>query len=167
MSFEIENTQNPSLETPIPVSGPFSGSSPGLAGNGSSPETTPDEADTGSRKASERQLAANRANAQLSTGPRSEAGKQRVSQNARRYGICLLGLAEARTLNQEPGDALRLYHELIAPYEPGPALLAMHFQDLARLHLELEAGGGEKAFGFQRSTSNFAGALSALQFVVF
>ena len=36
---------------------------------------------------SERQLAANRANAQASTGPRSFAGKQKSSQNARRHGV--------------------------------------------------------------------------------
>ena len=33
------------------------------------------------------QLAANRANAQLSTGPTSAAGKQIVSQNAVKHGL--------------------------------------------------------------------------------
>jgi len=37
--------------------------------------------------ASEKQLAANRANAQKSTGPRSEAGKRRSSLNAVRHGL--------------------------------------------------------------------------------
>jgi hypothetical protein len=36
---------------------------------------------------SEKQLAANRANAQLSTGPRSEEGKRRSSLNARRHNL--------------------------------------------------------------------------------
>jgi hypothetical protein len=36
---------------------------------------------------SERKLAANRANAQRSTGPRSVAGKSRVSANARQHGL--------------------------------------------------------------------------------
>ena len=36
---------------------------------------------------SERQLAANRANAQRSTGPTSEDGRKRSSQNALRHGI--------------------------------------------------------------------------------
>jgi hypothetical protein len=37
--------------------------------------------------ATERQLAANRRNANKSTGPRSSAGKRRASQNARRHGF--------------------------------------------------------------------------------
>src|SRR5438067_2042428 len=36
---------------------------------------------------SERQRAANRANAQKSTGPKSRAGKRRASQNAYRHGL--------------------------------------------------------------------------------
>ena len=66
-------------------------------------------------------------------------GKLRSSQNARKPLERLLGLPEARTLRHEPGAALKLYRELIAPYEPAAALLARHFQDLARLYLELEA----------------------------
>jgi hypothetical protein len=37
--------------------------------------------------ASDRQIAANRRNAQMSTGPRSEAGKKRASRNAYRHGL--------------------------------------------------------------------------------
>ena len=37
--------------------------------------------------ASERQIAANRANAALSTGPKSAAGKQRSSRNALKHGL--------------------------------------------------------------------------------
>ena len=37
--------------------------------------------------ATERQLAANRRNAQKSTGPRSSEGKRRASQNSRRHGF--------------------------------------------------------------------------------
>jgi hypothetical protein len=96
------------------------------------------------RRISRRKAAANRANAAKSTGPRTEAGKRRARLNGFEHqpanrSVRLLGLAEARTLRQEPGAAERLYQELIAPYEPAPALLKMHFQDLARLHLELEA----------------------------
>ncbi|HEY6292509.1 MAG TPA: hypothetical protein VI455_13255 [Terriglobia bacterium] len=83
--------------------------------------------------------AASRANGRKSRGPVTDAGKQRASQNARKLPIRLLGLAEAKTLNQELASAEVLYRELIAPYEPAPPLLAMHFQDLARLRLELEA----------------------------
>ncbi|HZS54236.1 MAG TPA: hypothetical protein VFA65_07515 [Bryobacteraceae bacterium] len=37
---------------------------------------------------SQRQLAANRANAQKSTGPRTDAGKEKVAQNALKHGLC-------------------------------------------------------------------------------
>ena len=84
-------------------------------------------------------IAANRANARRSTGPRTAEGKQRVGLNFLDRSVRLLGVAEFRTLNQEPNAAGRLYRRLIAPYEPAPALLALHFQDLARLELELQA----------------------------
>ncbi|HUI40608.1 MAG TPA: hypothetical protein VL523_01450, partial [Terriglobia bacterium] len=82
-------------------------------------------------------VAANHTNALKSTGPRSEEGKQRVSLNLRPAPARLLGLAEARNFIQDAGAAEKLYRDLLAPFEPAPALLAMHFQDLARLQLEL------------------------------
>lgn len=91
------------------------------------------------RPTSDRRRAASQANGRKSQGPVTVAGKARSSQNARKPGERLLGLTEARTLHHQPGAALRLYRKLIAPYQPAPALLAQHFQDLARLYLELEA----------------------------
>jgi hypothetical protein len=41
--------------------------------------------------ASEQQIAANRANARKSSGPRSSAGKSRASRNAYRHGLSLTG----------------------------------------------------------------------------
>jgi hypothetical protein len=87
-------------------------------------------------------LAARRANAGKSTGPRTGDGKLRAYQNlttATRHFDRLLGLPEATILGQEVGAAVHLYYDLIAPYEPAPPLLAMHFRDLARLQLELQA----------------------------
>ncbi len=93
-----------------------------------------------SSKISPRRAAANRANAQKSTGPRTDRGVERVAKNLPSAPLArLLGLAEARILKLEPGAAEQLYRKLIAPYEPAPALLALHFQDLARLQLELHA----------------------------
>jgi len=91
------------------------------------------------RATSERRRTASRANGRKSRGPVTAAGKQRVGQNARKLPVRLLGLTEAKVLNQEPGAAERLYRELIAPYEPAPPILALHFQDMARQRLELEA----------------------------
>jgi hypothetical protein len=41
----------------------------------------------GDGKPSQRKIEANRRNAQASTGPRTEAGKARVAQNARKHGL--------------------------------------------------------------------------------
>ena len=45
----------------------------------------------------EAQLTANQANAQLSTGPRTETGKSRASQNARRHGLTAAHLVIAES----------------------------------------------------------------------
>jgi hypothetical protein len=44
--------------------------------------------------ATEKQIAANRANAKLSTGPRTAAGKQKSSRNAYRHGLSRLDLSD-------------------------------------------------------------------------
>ena len=92
---------------------------------------------------------ARRANALQSTGPRTSGGKQRSLANLKRHFGRLVGVPEALALDQEPGAAVHLYHELIAPYEPAPALLAMHFRDLARLQLELQAWEGIRDAGMK------------------
>src|SRR5579863_4918418 len=66
------------------------------------------------------QIAANRANAQHSTGPRTDEGKLRASQNALRHGLC----AGAPLMNDEKGEdshqllaALREEHQPVGPTE--------------------------------------------------
>ena len=72
---------------------------------------------------SPRKAAANRADAQRSTGPRTERGLDQIVKNLPALPVArLLGLAEARTLKLEPGAAEALYRKLIAPYEPAPPL---------------------------------------------
>jgi hypothetical protein len=67
---------------------------------------------------------------------------ENLQTTQRQFGR-LPGGPEAIALKPEPGAAIHLYKELIAPYEPAPpALLSMHFRDLARLQLELEAWEG-------------------------
>ncbi len=73
---------------------------------------------------------------------RQEAAKHPVTGQMKRDYKRLMGFSEALTLDLEPGAAIHLYHELIAPYKQVPPLLAMHFRDLARLQLELQAWEG-------------------------
>jgi hypothetical protein len=60
---------------------------------------------------SERKVAANRANAKFSTGPKSVSGRRRSSQNARRHGLSAQTLAD-RNLSVE---AERLAGEIAGP----------------------------------------------------
>ncbi len=68
--------------------------------------------------ATEKQIAANRANAKRSTGPRTAAGKQNSSRNSRRHGLSQLkasdsasaalanAIAEALTAERATGEQL-------------------------------------------------------------
>jgi hypothetical protein len=123
----------------------------GLAGSGLAGSESAGSESAGSELAVRRpssssaaRVAASRANSRKSTGPRTAAGKRRSSQNALKGSSRrLLGAVEAKILGQPAGAAEELYRELIRPYEragePAPPMLAMHFHDLARLRLELEA----------------------------
>jgi hypothetical protein len=105
---------------------------------------------------SDKSLAARRTNALKSTGPRTDLGKLRVTANMRRNFRRLLGLPEAVFLDQEPGAAIHLYHELISPYAEVPPLLAMHFRELARLELELQAWEGIRDAEMEHRTEQTA-----------
>ncbi|MBV9038685.1 MAG: hypothetical protein JO182_29630, partial [Acidobacteriaceae bacterium] len=67
-------------------------------------DTTP-EVTTPETACSERRLAANRANAQLSTGPTSETGKAKSSLNAVKTGLC------GRTLVFADAEEAQAYRE--------------------------------------------------------
>lgn len=107
-------------------------------------------------------LTARRANALKSTGPRTELGKLRVTRNMRVTGDMrrnfrrLLGVPEAVFLDQEPGAAVHLYYDLISPYKKVPPLLKMHFRDLARLELELQAWEGIRDAELEHRTEQTA-----------
>jgi hypothetical protein len=58
-----------------------------------------------------RQIEANRANARLSTGPRTERGKARASRNARRHGLSVPVLADSRLAKQVEDLAHRIVEE--------------------------------------------------------
>ncbi len=65
---------------------------------------------------SDKQLAANRANAAQSTGPRSPEGKSRSAQNARKHGFTATTFAVVRL--EELDEVARLREDLIAVYQP-------------------------------------------------
>src|SRR5689334_2077142 len=65
---------------------------------------------------SEKQLAANRANARCGTGPRTAAGKARSAQNARKHGFTASTFAIVRL--EELDEVERLKEDLIAVYQP-------------------------------------------------
>ena len=58
--------------------------------------------------ASERQRAANRANARKSTGPKSAAGKYRASRNAFRHGLSVPLVADGAWATRVDGLALKI-----------------------------------------------------------
>jgi hypothetical protein len=65
---------------------------------------------------SEKQLAANRANAAQSTGPRTPEGKSRSCQNARTHGFTASTFAVVRL--EEFDEIARLKHDLLSVYQP-------------------------------------------------
>ncbi|MCK1722627.1 hypothetical protein [Bradyrhizobium sp. 141] len=80
--------------------------------------------------ATERQIAANRRNAQKSTGPRTAAGKRRAAGNAQRHG---LSIVTGSTADDEAVKSLAL---AILAGSSAPQLLEAAFS-AARAYLEL------------------------------
>jgi hypothetical protein len=64
----------------------------------------------------EKQLAANRANASKSTGPRTPEGKSRAAQNARRHGLCIGAISITRLEDHSELENLRA--DAVAAYLP-------------------------------------------------
>ncbi len=81
-----------------------------------------------------RALAARRANARKSTGPRTEAGKRRVALNALQGGGHLRRLAAGmRELGENPLEFRRLFADLLDSYQPATAAEALLVEDVATL----------------------------------
>jgi len=85
-------------------------------------------------------LAANRRNAQKSTGPKTKAGKRRVALNARRVGFAPPEIErQLRARDEDPRDFRRLQHDVVALFPPHDStsevtveLLAMTWWEKAR-----------------------------------
>ncbi len=82
-------------------------------------------------------LDAARGNAQHSTGPRSEAGKERMRMNALKHGCDAAPENDAavmRALGEDPERYAALQRELATTYGPGDALWDRQIADLSRLY---------------------------------
>ncbi len=82
-------------------------------------------------------LDAARRNSQRSTGPRSEAGKERMKMNAVKHGCDATPENEAavmRALGEDPERYADLQRELSTTYGPGDALWDQQVADLGRLY---------------------------------
>ncbi len=81
------------------------------------------------RQLSEKQLAANRANAKKSTGPRTPEGKARSSQNARRHGVT----AQTLIMTEEDRKAYHAFFvEMMADLAPVGAMETFLAQSVAQ-----------------------------------
>lgn len=80
-------------------------------------------------KASRAQLAANQANAQLSTGPQTEAGKAASSQNRRTYG--LTG-AFVLLPHEDANEYHALYESLLREHQPATATETLLVKKMAQ-----------------------------------
>lgn len=79
-------------------------------------------------------IEARRSNARRSTGPRSEAGKRRVSLNALKHGAYTRGLAESmKALGENPAAYRRLLADLLEAHRPATLSEALLVEDLAAL----------------------------------
>jgi hypothetical protein len=86
-------------------------------------------------------LAANRRNAQRSTGPRSPAAKQNSKLNALKHGAYVSfenELQAMRALGEDPEQCQALTEELRSAFAPGDALQERQVEDLAWLYWRRE-----------------------------
>lgn len=110
---------------------------------------------------SDRRLAANRANAQKSTGPRTEAGKEYSRLNAVKHGR-YAGRPDAALLlmcsysDEENADRQDLREECLRCYEPADDFAAAEVEALADLRFELRRLEGVKSvlWGYEERLLN-------------
>jgi hypothetical protein len=77
---------------------------------------------------SEMKIEANRRNAQLSTGPKSPAGKARVATNSCTHGLCS---RNAILPEEDPAEFQALLAGLLSEFQPTNAREESHVRELA------------------------------------
>jgi len=83
----------------------------------------------------EAKLAANRANAQRSTGPSTPEGKSRASRNSLKHGCYAEASRETMlALGEDPEEFAQLHEELMEAYPPPDAMARGLVEDLAKLY---------------------------------
>ena len=107
----IDESEGPQSEEAVEQETITGAASPGFGGGGSKTEAT-----------SQRKIQANRANARRSTGPKTPAGKSRVSRNALKHGIFSRNLlTKDADGGEQPRDYAQLYNAIYQHYAPeGP-----------------------------------------------
>jgi len=89
------------------------------------------------RNASAKQVAANRRNAQNSTGPRTPQGKAHVALSALKHGLQAGPFVQGMlALHEDPRAYYRLLGDLLASLRPANPLQRMQVEDIARLRVE-------------------------------
>jgi hypothetical protein len=84
-----------------------------------------------------KRLAAQRANAEKSTGPRTPAGKENTKLNALKHGCRARDASDRNVmlaLGEDPEEFDRIYRSLLASLGPGDVLWAKQVEDLAKLY---------------------------------
>src|SRR5438046_510616 len=88
-----------------------------------------------SKPLSERRLAANRQNAQKSTGPRTKTGKQKSSQNSTKHGLC----SQSPLLPNECGATYQIFeNEIYEDLHPTTNLQKHLFSQAASILWKLQ-----------------------------
>jgi len=104
---------------------------------------------------SEAQIAANRRNSQLSTGPKTEEGKQKSYRNSFRHGLC----AEDVCGPGESSEELRgLTHDLIEEYRPATRTESILVERLALAYHHSKRALRMELDTYERCQRNFGSA---------
>lgn len=109
--------------------------------------------------ATEKQIAANRRNAKMSTGPKTTSGKATSSRNALKHGV----LSESMTSEREGREKFQaLLDRLIEDHEPETALESLLVERLANLFWRERRLARAEKLSLDRLDADILGDMSSL-----